>query len=122
VIDDTDRWCFPEIKVTTPLRTAIDLARFRTHFDSEDARALAFLMRLGSFDVTDCINAMDRRRNLPNKKVAASRLHVAWAELARTHPIDVVDSVDAPHGVEYTVEVGRISHLEDKSTDRQPIL
>jgi hypothetical protein len=67
------RWIGPH-QVTSPLRTAIDLARSREGFDPAIVRELA---RIGGFDVSECLNAMDARRNLPGKRLAAARLQDA---------------------------------------------
>ena len=59
--------------MTTPLRTVVDLARFGTSFDEQLVlRLLAF----GGITVADCLDAMDRRRNLPGKRRVA--LAAAW--------------------------------------------
>jgi hypothetical protein len=62
------------ITVTTPLRTAIDLARFVVEWSPADELAVAELMRFGGFTAIDCARVMNRRRNLPNKRVALMRL------------------------------------------------
>ena len=60
--------------VTTPMRTAIDLARFATGWGDEDVRIVSELLRLAQCSVLDCARAMNRRRNLPNKTIALRRL------------------------------------------------
>jgi hypothetical protein len=62
------------IAVTTPLRTAIDLARFVVDWRIDDETAVAGLMRLGGFNAIDCARIMNRRRNLPGKRLALVRL------------------------------------------------
>jgi len=62
------------LRVTTPMRTAIDLARFVTEWTDDESRILAELIRLGGFSALDCARAMNRRRNLPAKKLALERL------------------------------------------------
>jgi hypothetical protein len=62
------------ILVTTPMRTAIDLARFVEDWNDEEARTVRTLLALGGCDVLDCARAMNRKRNLPNKKIALVRL------------------------------------------------
>lgn len=74
VIDGEDITELAGLALTSPLRTAIDLARFRPHFDDVDGRAVERLMSLGGFSLQDCAQAMDKRRNLPNKKRALARL------------------------------------------------
>ena len=61
-------------QVTSPLRTAVDLARSRANLDPVVVRGLA---RIGRFGVVECLQAMDARRNLPGKRVAAARLQEA---------------------------------------------
>jgi hypothetical protein len=84
---------------TTPLRTAIDLARFV----SEDVRltaALATLLRMPQAAAEGwpgVCQALERGRNLPYKQRAYRRLKEA---LAFTDAIDVVNSIDAPDTVE----------------------
>ena len=62
------------IAATTPTRTAIDLARFVEEWTDEESRIVTELMALGECTVIDCARAMNRRRNLPNKKLALERL------------------------------------------------
>jgi hypothetical protein len=62
------------VRVTTPLRTMVDLARFATGFDASDVGAVRFLAAFGGVRLDDCRRALDRRRNLPAKKLAWSRL------------------------------------------------
>jgi hypothetical protein len=71
VIDDDETAVISGIRVTKPLRTVIDLARFGESFDEPLAlRLLAF----GAVTVGDCVEAMNRRRNLPGKRLALHRL------------------------------------------------
>lgn len=65
------------LRVTTPLRTAIDLARARERFGSAEASTIRRLSELGGFGFTDCLTAMSARRNLPDKRRAAERLKAA---------------------------------------------
>ena len=65
------------LRVTTPMRTAIDLARFVEEWSDDDAQVLRELLRLGEFSVLDCARTMNRRRNLPAKKLALERLALA---------------------------------------------
>ncbi|MFT4285462.1 MAG: type IV toxin-antitoxin system AbiEi family antitoxin [Protaetiibacter sp.] len=63
--------------VTSPLRTAIDLARFRAEFGSVERTAVHALAHVGGFDLADALAAMDRGRNLSGKRTAAARLRAA---------------------------------------------
>ncbi|PZQ91531.1 MAG: hypothetical protein DI534_00670 [Leifsonia xyli] len=67
------------LSVTSPLRTAIDLARFRPTLEASDAETLRSLARIGGFGAADAVAAMDRGRNLSGKRSAASRLRAALA-------------------------------------------
>jgi hypothetical protein len=60
--------------VTIPMRTAIDLARFVESWSDEETRTLAELLRIAQCTVLDCARAMNRKRNLPNKRIALERL------------------------------------------------
>ena len=79
VLDPSDRTRLGVASVTTPLRTAVDLARFRESLSEEESGAIVELARLGGFGVADCRDVLNRRRNLPEKRRAAERL----AELLR---------------------------------------
>jgi hypothetical protein len=61
------------VRVTTPLRTVADLARFSDDFD-RDASAVSLLLGLGGLTLDECRAALDRRRNLPGKRRAWQRL------------------------------------------------
>jgi len=77
VLDPDDVVEFAGARVTTPLRTAVDLARFRAGFAEGDADVVRALASIGRFDVDDCLALMERRRNLPAKRRAAQRLTAA---------------------------------------------
>lgn len=74
VIDRADLTCCAGLELTTPLRTAIDIARFSPSFAGDELRMIRALMNLGRFTVDDCRTVLDRRRNLPNKRRALVRL------------------------------------------------
>lgn len=61
-------------RVTSPLRTAVDLARTRAKFGNVDADIVRQLALIGAFTLDDCRAALDARRNLPDKRRAAERL------------------------------------------------
>jgi hypothetical protein len=62
------------IAVTTPMRTAIDLARFVPLWHADEAAIVSRLLVLAECTVLDCARVMNRKRNLPNKRVALERL------------------------------------------------
>jgi len=70
--------------VTTPMRTAIDLARFVPEWNSDEAAIVRTLLELGRCSILDCARVMNRRRNLPGKLIALERLASCAAEPKRT--------------------------------------
>jgi hypothetical protein len=62
------------VEVTTPARTAIDLARHQSYDPVVDLDAIARLLTLANLDLAGCRERLDRTRNLPNKRVALRRL------------------------------------------------
>lgn len=78
VIDDKEIRVVKGLPVTTPLRTALDIARTDDEFTEVTCDIVRGLSTLGAgFQFTDCEQAIDARRNLPNKRVALARLTVA---------------------------------------------
>ena len=75
--DPSDVASLDGLRVTIPLRTAVDLARFRAEFTDADAYVTRELARLGDFTLDDCIHLMDRRPNLLEKRRARIRLTAA---------------------------------------------
>jgi hypothetical protein len=75
--DPSDVALLDGCRVTIPLRTAVDLARFRPEFSQTDADVVRELARLGDFTVDDCVRLMDRRPNLLEKRRARIRLSAA---------------------------------------------
>jgi hypothetical protein len=75
--DPSDVTSLDGSRVTVPLRTSVDLARFRTEFTDDDARVCRELARIGAFGVQDCVDLMDRRPNLLEKRRARIRLTAA---------------------------------------------
>ncbi len=84
VIDEADILEIEGLRLTTPLRTAIDLARSGAAFEEADFAVLQALMRLGGFGHEECLAVMDSRRNLPGKKAAIAR--ILQAESAPRQP------------------------------------
>lgn len=74
VISETEICILNGVSVTSPLRTAVDILRFSESFDHGDAAMIRGLMALGSFGAPECIDSMNRRKNLPNKLTALQRL------------------------------------------------
>ena len=74
VLDPGDRVDLGGGAVTSRVRTAVDLARFRDELSEGDAASIVELARQGDFGLTECRELMDRRRNLPEKRRALARL------------------------------------------------
>ncbi len=68
------------IWLTSPLRTAIDLARHHTFDPGIDPPILAHLIEDAGLDLCDCTTMMNRTRNLPNKRAALNRITTALIE------------------------------------------
>jgi hypothetical protein len=62
------------LAVTTPLRTVIDLTRFVIDWNENESGIVRELLRIGGLSIPDCARAMNRRRNLPRKRLALRRL------------------------------------------------
>lgn len=72
VVIGVDDWVqLGAVKVTTPLRTASDLARFSSRYDHA---LVERLLDLAGLAVADVVADLTRRRNLPRKKIALDRL------------------------------------------------
>lgn len=113
VIDSAEVVTIGQTRVTTPLRTAIDLLRFQP---SLDAALVARLLRIGGLTTDDCQRYLEARHNLPHKKIALARV-----KFLASDPVRVVDGVDATNRAEDSIEVGRITHLEDVATEREAL-
>lgn len=74
VLDPGDRVELGGGAVTSRLRTAVDLARFRDELSTDDETSIFELARQGDFGLAECRELMDRRRNLPEKRRALARL------------------------------------------------
>jgi hypothetical protein len=74
VLDPDDRVDFDDGAVTTRVRTAVDLARFRDVLGDTDAQSIIELARDGGFGLDECRELITRRRNLPEKRRALARL------------------------------------------------
>lgn len=86
VLDADDVTMIGGLRVTTPLRTAIDLARFCAEFGEAEAAIVAGLARIGGFDLPDATAGLERRRHLPGKVRAAQRLRAALPQASGVSP------------------------------------
>lgn len=78
ILDDGDTRSLGGMVVTTPLRTAIDLARCVTVFAEQDVQMLRALAEIGCFGAEQLGAALARRHHLPNKARALARVKVAF--------------------------------------------
>jgi hypothetical protein len=77
VIDADEVVSLAGLRVTTPLRTVTDLARFEERFGEPEVLLVRELLRLGRLTLDDCLLALERRRNLPAKRLAGARIREA---------------------------------------------
>jgi hypothetical protein len=76
-IDDREVQSIGGIRVTTPLRTVVDLARFSRHFGGEEESIVTGLLAIDGFGIDECRAALNLRHNLPGKRLALRRIGVA---------------------------------------------
>lgn len=133
VIESDEMTSCAGIILTTPIRTATDLARFGEVFADAEVDVIARLMEIGRFDAAACARAMNRRRKLPNKVIALARLGQSEQKLALSRrrkvskslvnlgadPIHVVDRIDSPDGVQHTIHVGGVPHFEHEPAESE---
>ena len=95
--------------VTTPARTAADIAR---HSPCDDAALadLTSLARQTGYTSQQALAILGRTVHLPFAQRARRRLGAALA-----HAVGVVNAVDPTNGVEETVEVAGVAHLKNES-------
>lgn len=79
VLEDGETVVIGGLRVTTPLRTALDLARFCDPFGDDEARIVAALGAAGRFGADEAVADLGRRRHLSGKVRAAGRLRAALA-------------------------------------------
>lgn len=121
VLEQNDLVMVAGIELTTPLRTIMDLARFSDRFGPAEATMVAALIRTGGLSNSECIDGVLIKRNLPNKRLAIDRLKGMPPVSAGVDPVDIVDGIDAPHGVEHPVEVHGVAHLEYEAAEGEAI-
>ncbi|CAN5261486.1 hypothetical protein BH09ACT1_BH09ACT1_20500 [soil metagenome] len=124
VIDAADVIELSGLRITTPVRTVVDLVRIADVFGDADAALVRDLMSVTGVTFEDCRALMERRRNLPAKRRALDRLERVSASarlLAGADPIHVVDRIDTTYRVQHPVEVGRVAHLEDEAAECEPV-
>ena len=113
VIDDGELVFCGGVRVTSPLRTLLDLAR--EHDDDVSLDALTAIVAASSIPVATILASLTAARGAPYVTRARRRL------LAVADAIDVVDRVDAAHRIQHSVEVGHVTHFEHELRDRQAV-
>jgi hypothetical protein len=74
VIDADEVVSFGAVRVTDPTRTLVDIVRFAPHIDASLSTTLTRLAMIGGVTSHDCTQALERRKNLPNKTLAWERI------------------------------------------------
>lgn len=80
VIDADEVAELQSVRVTAPLRTVTDLVRFSARFDDAEIQIVRQLLAVAGLTLDDCRDALDRRRNLPAKRLAWARLRLVAAD------------------------------------------
>lgn len=113
IITDTELVTVGGVRVTSPVRTLVDLAR------EDDATLprdeLARIVDESGISVAEVCRFLASARKAPH--AARARLRLS----AVADAVHVVDRVDAPDRVQHAVEVRDIAHLEHELRDRQAV-
>ncbi len=107
-IPRTDCLTFGSRLVTTPERTAADIARYSSDDDCAFADLTALAQRTG-YRNRHALAIVGRTVHLPFAKRARQRLGAALA-----HAVGVVDAVDAANGIEESIKVAGVAHFKNK--------
>lgn len=121
VIAEADIARHPTGAITSMLRTAVDLARTTPRFDPPSIEQLTALIDRAGITLEQCLAYLETAYHLPHKIRAAERFAAIFEASASADPVDVVDRVDPPNGVENPVEMGRVTHLEHETADREAV-
>jgi hypothetical protein len=76
-IDDSEVQCLGGIRLTTPLRTVADLARFSAVFGAKERAIVTALLSIEGLGIDECRAALNSRHNLPGKRRALQRMRAA---------------------------------------------
>jgi hypothetical protein len=104
-------------RVTSALRTLVDILRASAQFGRDEKLAVTELLRVGDLGADECEERLRAQPSAPGNRRALERL----SALASTYPVHVVDGVDAANSVEHTIQVGCVPHLEHEAAERQTI-
>jgi len=108
IIQRSDCLSFGNRLVTTPARTAADIARHSPD-DMTALQDLTDLAQQTGVAREQALAVLVRTVHLPFARRARQRLAAALA-----HTVDVVNTVNAPNGVEESVEVAGVTHFKNK--------
>jgi len=128
VCSESDVQSLGGLRVTTPLRTVVDLAHWNSAPQHGDLTSVLWaLLRYGGYnDAAEARRACAARPG-PHRTRALAQLDRVAARFGQVdssavaHAIHIVDGVDTTNGVEHPVEVCRVPHLEDEPTDREAV-
>lgn len=75
------------LRVTTPMRTALDIARTDEEFSDLTREAVRGLAAVGrGFTLDECVTEIGLKRNLPYKRIAITRLSAALGNASTNQP------------------------------------
>jgi len=74
VITEDDIATVAGVRITSRLRTVLDLARFCQSFDEREKAVVRTLMADENLDYAECVRSLEARRNLPQRRRALERL------------------------------------------------
>lgn len=114
-IPRTDCLSFGNRLVTTPERTAADIARYSEDDDTALADLTALAERTG-YHGRHALAIVGRTVHLPFARRARTRLGAALA-----HAVGVVDAVDPTDGVEESLKVAGVAHFKNKPVEGESL-
>lgn len=119
VIDGSEIAVVGAALVTSPERTMLDLARDGAVDDEAAVGLLQALRECTGIPLESVLARVIGSGARSHMRRARSRLECAVSAVADA--VDVVDALDAPHGIQHAVEMGRVTHLEDEAAERQSV-
>lgn len=114
-IPRTDCLSFGNRLVTTPERTAADIARYSEDNDTALADLTALAERTG-YHGRHALAILGRTVHLPFARRARTRLGAALA-----HAVGVVDAVNPADGIEESLKVAGVAHFKNKPVEGESL-
>lgn len=114
-IPRTDCLSFGNRLVTTPERTAADIARYSEDDDTALADLTALAERTG-YHGRHALAILGRTVHLPFARRARTRLGAALA-----HAVGVVDAVNPADGIEESLKVAGVAHFKNKPVEGESL-